>query len=167
MSDFEEFNGAFQIRTLGKPDHPEKIKLGNGMRFYTGAKFGDLIMLGKLLVSGVHVRDAMDEAGVTKFRAYRFAKALAMIRPDIKINMDPLINNKIKYQNICCVCERIFGAHKKDQNVCSQDCRDKRFINYQRKYNKTKRLTWKKKKGSLYESSVISFIASCDAANGV
>ena len=140
----QDFNG-FQIKDIHS-DRPQKVRIGKGMMFYTGSKFGDLILLGRLLVLGVHVRVAMDEAGVTKFRAYRFARALARIRPDIKINMDPLLNNKIKYQNICCVCERIFGAHKKDQNVCGQDCRDKRFVNYQRKYNKTKRVFPQKRK---------------------
>lgn len=146
--DPEEFNG-FSVIEIHE-DRPPKIKLDGGMRFYTGTKFGDLVKFGRLLIGGMDIREAMDESGIKKHRAFRFARALKAMKPNLKINIDKVRRGTVKYKIVCCQCGITFAAHKRDQNVCSPECQNQRRVEYQKRYNERTRKCRRKQSSLSY-----------------
>jgi hypothetical protein len=59
-------------------DRPEKVRFGDGMRFYTNAQFGDLVLLSKMAIAGEDIREACLKSGVERRRARRFLKAVGI-----------------------------------------------------------------------------------------
>lgn len=61
--------------------NPPKVRIGSGMRFYTGEKFGSLEVLGRVYRLTEDMQEAVERSGVSRRRARRFLIALGLFAP--------------------------------------------------------------------------------------
>jgi len=149
------------------------------MRFFTNAKFGDLGRLGKALIDGETLIDAMEISGVRRHRAKRLLDFLISLKPDlaetargkkivkqrrtprrIKKQKSPRV--RIRYVNVCKICAHEFCAIDQRQCVCSPGCGKMYRKNFCRQYYREylpryRRL--KKSEGSNYANRIGNTLA--------
>lgn len=74
----KEIQDGLRVITIHR-DRPMKLfrKMGYGWAFFTNSRYGDLVMLIKLLMDGYTITDASRVSGVSRGRASRFMKVFS------------------------------------------------------------------------------------------
>lgn len=108
----EELNGGFQIRHINR-DRPPKVKFGDGFRFFTNDKFGDLALLARLVRKGHTINAAANESGVSISRAKRFLKGLGI----------PFKREKTIHKKTCDVCGGSMSVTTRRQKRHNGECK--------------------------------------------